>query len=84
MWLWDAATGKPDLLIPDVVAGCALHAVAFHPGGRLLAIGGIDWLAHAQTADWYRKFKSRPSFRPLLAERMEVIKPPSHYEEADF
>jgi glutathione S-transferase len=47
-------------------------------------LGGIDWLAHHQTSDWYRKFKSRPSFRPLLAERMEVIKPPSHYEEADF
>jgi len=27
--------------------------------------------------------KSRPSFRPLLSERMEVIQPPSHYAEVD-
>jgi len=29
-------------------------------------------------------FKSRPSFRPLLSERMEVIAPPKHYEQVDF
>jgi WD40 repeat protein len=45
VWLWDAATGQPALLIPDAVAGCALQAVAFHPEGQLLAVGGIDWLA---------------------------------------
>ncbi|HWU02542.1 MAG TPA: glutathione S-transferase family protein, partial [Novosphingobium sp.] len=28
-------------------------------------------------------FKSRPSFRPLLAERMEVIQPPSHYADVN-
>ena len=44
----------------------------------------MPWLAHAQTADWYRKFKSRPSFRPLLAERMSGIEPPEYYENPDF
>jgi glutathione S-transferase len=28
-------------------------------------------------------FKSRPSFRPLLSERMEVIQPPSHYADVN-
>ena len=28
--------------------------------------------------------KSRPCFRPLLAERMEVIVPPGHYDKVDF
>jgi glutathione S-transferase len=28
--------------------------------------------------------KSRPSFRPLLGERMEVILPPAHYDKPDF
>jgi glutathione S-transferase len=28
-------------------------------------------------------FKSRPSFRPLLTERMDVIKPPAHYALLD-
>ncbi|MEZ5709933.1 MAG: glutathione S-transferase family protein [Blastomonas sp.] len=47
-------------------------------------LGGIDWQGHEQTSDWYRVFKSRPSFRPLLSERMEVIAPPAHYEQVDF
>nr|MDQ2879220.1 glutathione S-transferase family protein [Pseudomonadota bacterium] len=47
-------------------------------------LGGIDWKAHEQTARWYRGIKSRPSFRPLLAERMEQISPPSHYDDLDF
>lgn len=47
-------------------------------------LGGIDWKGHEQTARWYRGFKSRPSFRPLLSERMEIISPPSHYDDVDF
>lgn len=47
-------------------------------------LGGIDWKGHDQTARWYRGFKSRPSFRPLLSERMELIGPPAHYDNVDF
>jgi glutathione S-transferase len=47
-------------------------------------LGGIDWNGHEQTKGWYAKFKSRPSFRPLLSERMEGIAPPPHYELVDF
>ena len=47
-------------------------------------LGGIDWNGHEQTKAWYAMFKSRPSFRPLLSERMEVITPPKHYEQVDF
>ncbi len=47
-------------------------------------LGGIDWAGHEQTKAWYQMFKSRPSFRPLLSERMEVITPPDHYEKVDF
>lgn len=47
-------------------------------------LGGIDWTGHEQTKAWYQMFKSRPSFRPLLSERMEVITPPPHYEKVDF
>ncbi len=46
--------------------------------------GGIDWKGHEQTARWYRGFKSRRSFRPILAERMSGIEPPAHYEDPDF
>ena len=44
-------------------------------------LSGIDWNGHEQSKGWYALFKSRPSFRPLLAERMDVIQPPSHYAD---
>lgn len=46
-------------------------------------LGGIDWSGHEQAQDWYAAIKSRPSFRPLLSERMEVIQPPSHYADVN-
>lgn len=46
-------------------------------------LGGIDWSQHEQTRGWYSVFKSRPSFRPLLSERMDVIQPPSHYADVN-
>jgi glutathione S-transferase len=47
-------------------------------------LGGIDWRGHSQTRDWYAGLKSRPSFRPLLSERMDVIAPPAYYDKVDF
>ncbi len=65
-------TGSPTSL-PDAAEGAR--------GGPR---GGVDWKGHDQTARWYRGFKSRPSFRPLLSERMEMIAPPVHYDNVDF
>ena len=47
-------------------------------------LGGIDWKSHEQAKGWYVRMKSRPSFRPLLAERMEGIPPPADYEKLDL
>ena len=47
-------------------------------------LGGIDWKSHEQAKRWYVGMKSRPSFRPLLAERMEGINPPPEYEKLDL
>ncbi|MBK8375385.1 glutathione S-transferase family protein [Sphingorhabdus sp.] len=47
-------------------------------------LGGIDWSGHEQAKAWYSMFKSRPSFRPLLSERMEGVTPPPYYELVDF
>ncbi len=47
-------------------------------------LGGLDWSGHEQAKGWYSVFKSRPSFRPLLAERMDVIQPPSHYADVNW
>lgn len=46
-------------------------------------LGGLDWTGHDQARSWYSVIKSRPSFRPLLSERMEVIQPPSHYADVN-
>jgi len=47
-------------------------------------LGGIDWSSHTHAKAWYSAFKSRRSFRPLLAERMSGIEPPDYYENPDF
>jgi WD40 repeat protein len=45
VWIWRMSDGEPILLIPDALDGCTVESMAFHPQGRLLAVGGIDWMA---------------------------------------
>lgn len=59
------------------IAGAAQLSIADY-------LGGIEWRGHDETAHWYRGFKSRPSLRQLLGERMPGITPPGHYEDPDF
>jgi glutathione S-transferase len=66
----------PVLTLADLAAAAHLSVADY--------LGGIDWRGHKQTVDWYAVMKSRPSFRPLLAERMEVISPPAYYDKPDF
>lgn len=47
-------------------------------------LGGIDWKGHDQTRHWYSVMKSRPSFRPMLSEKMDSLPPPKHYAEVDL
>jgi len=68
--------GGPVLSLVDLAAASHLSVADY--------LGGVDWRGHRQTVDWYGVMKSRPSFRPLLAERMDVIVPPSHYDKVDF
>jgi glutathione S-transferase len=44
-------------------------------------LGGIDWSGHEEAHAWYRVMKSRPSFRPLLNEKMEGIPVPAGYSD---
>jgi glutathione S-transferase len=70
-WLGGAALSLADLAAAAQISVCDY-------------LGGIDWRGHQATKDWYAGLKSRPSFRPLLSERMEVITPPPHYDMVDF
>ncbi|MEZ5823909.1 MAG: glutathione S-transferase family protein [Geminicoccaceae bacterium] len=47
-------------------------------------LGDVPWQAFPAARDWYAKIKSRPSFRPLLADRIVGVKPPDHYDDLDF
>ena len=47
-------------------------------------LGDVPWEASAGARDWYAKVKSRPSFRPLLMDRLTDLKPPVHYDDLDF
>lgn len=68
--------GGPVLSLADLTAAAHLSVADY--------LGGIDWRGHEQTRAWYAGLKSRPSFRPLLAERMEIVAPPEHYDKVDF
>jgi len=45
VWVWNCATGEPDLILIEAADGCTLEDVAFHPNGRWVACGGIDYLS---------------------------------------
>lgn len=47
-------------------------------------MGEITWAESPQARDWYQRMKSRPSFRPLLADRVRAVMPVSHYGDLDF
>ncbi len=66
----------PVLSLADLTAAAHISVADY--------LGGIEWRGHPQTERWYSALKSRPSFRPLLSERMEVIAPPPHYDKVDF
>jgi glutathione S-transferase len=44
----------------------------------------INWDKHEPAKQWYMTIKSRPTFRPLLADRMTGLPPPPHYDKLDF
>jgi glutathione S-transferase len=47
-------------------------------------LGEIDWTDYPSARAWYSRVKSRPSFRPLLGDRVRGLTPVSHYADLDF
>jgi glutathione S-transferase len=47
-------------------------------------MGEVPWSEIPQTKEWYMRLKSRPSFRPLLQDRVRGVSPSSHYTDLDF
>lgn len=68
------------------VAGAQLSLADFAAAAQISVadyLGGIDWQGHEEAHGWYRVLKSRPSFRPLLTEKMDGLPPPRHYSDVN-
>lgn len=44
----------------------------------------VPWQNHSHAKDWYARIKSRPSFQPILAERVQGLPAARHYDNLDF
>lgn len=44
----------------------------------------VPWQAAPDLRVWYSRIKSRPSFRPLLADKIDGTHPAAHYANLDF
>ncbi|MBN9021030.1 MAG: glutathione S-transferase family protein [Rhizobiales bacterium] len=47
-------------------------------------LGEVPWDEDAMAKQWYARVKSRPSFRPILADTIRGNPPASHYVDLDF
>jgi len=47
-------------------------------------LGDVQWNENETARVWYARVKSRPSFRPLLAERLPGTAPSATYADLDF
>ena len=47
-------------------------------------LGDVPWSEDDAAKNWYARVKSRPSFRPLLAETLAGIPPSKSYGDLDF
>lgn len=62
--------------LADIAAGAQLSCIDY--------LGDVPWDEHPAARDWYARIKSRPSFRPLLADHIPGLPPPRHYADLDF
>jgi glutathione S-transferase len=65
-----------DFSLADIAAAAHLSAIDY--------IGDVPWEEHQAARDWYSRVKSRPSFQPLLTDRIPGFTPVEHYEDVDF
>jgi glutathione S-transferase len=64
------------LSLADLAAAAHLSCVDY--------LGDVPWNEDEAAKTWYARVKSRPSFRPLLAETLAGIPPAKHYADLDF
>lgn len=65
-----------ELSIADFAAAAHLSVLDY--------FGAAPWRDFPYAKDWYARMKSRPSFRPLLEDRLPGTPPPRAYADLDF
>ncbi|MDB5453222.1 MAG: glutathione S-transferase family protein [Caulobacteraceae bacterium] len=71
----------------DWLAGPRLSLADFAAAAHLSVIdylGDVPWGEFPMVKTWYVKLKSRPCFRPLLADRWPGLTPAKLYDDLDF
>ena len=69
------------------LAGDELSFADFAAAAHLSCIdylGEVPWETYPAAKAWYVRVKSRPAFRPLLADRLPGIPAPLHYADLDY
>lgn len=75
------------LSVRDWLAGRRLTLADFAAAAHISVLdyfGDIPWREIPAAKTWYMKLKSRPCFRPLLADRWPGLAPAAHYDDLDF
>jgi glutathione S-transferase len=71
----------------DWLAGNRLSYADLAAAAHLSAadyLGDVPWNEDVAAKDWYARVKSRPSFRPMLAETVSGVRPSLTYADLDF
>lgn len=65
-----------ELSVADMAAAGHLSCVDY--------LGDVPWEDFPAAKDWFMRIKSRPCFRPLLADRVPGLNPSDLYADLDF
>jgi glutathione S-transferase len=65
-----------NLSLADLAAAAHVSVVDY--------FGDIPWTDYPAAKSWYQRIKSRPSFRPLLADTVRGMAPAAAYADLDF
>ena len=68
--------GGDSYSMADIAAAAHISCVDY--------VGDVPWVDYPAVRDWYMRIKSRPAFRPILADHIPGIPPPKHYADLDF
>ena len=66
----------PRFTLADLVAAAHLSCVDY--------LGDVSWDDFPAAKAWYQRLKCRPSFRPILADRLPGCPPVDGYQDLDF